>query len=349
MAQIAPGGQAVAGSPGPVHIPAVAAAGAAAATLAASTVLWFLNSPRPTAWLIRRLGTAGTRRLGQSMARHVPEGVSEMLDLQYLADHRMTYLDVFFPSEARQQAQRLPTIVWVHGGAWIAGSKSDVANYLRVLASFGFTVVGVGYSLAHEYRYPAPVRQTAAALLYLQANAQRLHVDPDQFVLAGDSAGAQIASQLALVVSDPAYATRLGIPAPIAPDRLRAMLLYCGAYNLSLPSAASAARRRYEHSVLWSYTGFRNYPELPYVGLASVNRHVGKDFPPSFIAAGDADPMLAHSVEFAEVLAAAGVETDTFFPRSERGLPHEFQFHLEEKAAWESLTLSIKFLRRHTC
>jgi len=215
MAQIAPGGQAEAGSPGPIHIPAVAAAGAAVATLAASTVLWFLNSPRPTAWLIRWLGTAGTRRLGQSMARHVPQGVSEILDLQYLAGHQKTYLDVFFPTKVHGQAQRLPAIVWVHGGAWIAGNKSDVANYLRVLASFGFTVVGVGYSLAHEFRYPSPVRQTAAALLYLQAHAERLHVDPDRIVLAGDSAGAQIASQLALVVSDPDYALRLGIPAPI--------------------------------------------------------------------------------------------------------------------------------------
>ncbi|MCG2621367.1 alpha/beta hydrolase [Arthrobacter sp. I2-34] len=348
MAQVLPGGQAFTGSPEPARIAPAAAAGAVAATLAASTVLWFLNSPRPATWLIRRLGSAGTRRLAQAMARHVPDGVSEVLDLQYLADHQLTYLDVFFPSGVQHQAQRLPTIVWVHGGAWIAGSKSDVANYLRVLASSGFTVVGVGYSLAHEYRYPEPVRQTAAALQYLQENAERLHVDPDRFVLAGDSAGAQIASQLALVVSDPAYAERLGIAAPIARDRLRAALLYCGAYDLSLINAAGAARRRYEHSVLWSYTGFRNYSELPYIGLASVSRHVGRDFPPSFVAAGNADPMLAHSVGFADVLAAAGVETDTFFPRSERGLPHEFQFHLEEEAAWTALTRSIEFLRRHT-
>ncbi|MFD1212135.1 alpha/beta hydrolase [Arthrobacter sp. GCM10027362] len=348
MAQVVPGGQASIGSPAPGHISAVVAAGAAAATLAASTVLWFLNSPRPTTWLIRRLGTPGTRRLAQAMARHVPDGVSEVLDLQYLANHQLTYLDVFFPARAETDALPLPTIVWVHGGAWIAGSKDDVANYLRVLASYGFTVVGVGYSLAHEHRYPAPVRQTAAALLYLQSNAERLHVDPDRFVLAGDSAGAQIAAQLALVVSDPGYAKRLGIAAPITPDQLRAMLLYCGAYDLTLTSTAGAAWRRYEHSVLWSYTGARNYLELPHVGLASVNRHVGRDFPPSFISAGNADPLLAHSVGLGEVLAAVGVERETFFPRSERGLPHEYQFHLHQEAAKEALARSIGFLRRHT-
>jgi acetyl esterase len=332
----------------PRTVSVVATGAAAAASLAGSLLLWFRSSPLPAAVLIRVVSDRNGRRIAVAMGRHVPGGIGELLDQEYLADHRRTLLDVFYPTGAGQESQQLPTIVWLHGGAWISGSKNNIAHYLRILASHGFTTVGVGYSLASDHKYPEPVRQAAAALSYLERHAERLHIDPFRMVLAGDSAGAQIAAQLALVVSDPDYAKRLGIAAPIAADRLRAVLLHCGGYDLSLVGTRGGSGQGFLRTVLWSYTGSRNYLELPYVRLASVTKYVGKNFPPAFISAGNADPLLPHSLALARTLATHGVEVEEFFPSSSSGLRHQYQFELDKEAARQALERSIDFLRRHT-
>ncbi|EMY35801.1 lipase LipA [Arthrobacter crystallopoietes BAB-32] len=326
-----------------------AAAGAAAflAALAGGLLVWLRFSPRPLAVLLRVLSERDGRRTSRAMARHVPEGISEVLDQQYLSHHAHTYLDVFFPEKAAD-GLRLPTIVWIHGGGWISGNKNDVGNYLRILASYGFTTVGVDYSLAHVRRYPAPVRQSAAALRYLTHNADRLHIDTERLVLAGDSAGAQIAAQLALVISDPDYARKLGIASPITPDRLRAVLLHCGAYDLSLAGADHGGNRHYLRTVLWSYTGAKDYLERPYVALASVARHVDGKFPPAFVSAGNADPLLPHSLGLVTALKAKGSVVEEFFPETDAGLGHQYQFNLELEASRRVLELSVEFLRGRT-
>jgi acetyl esterase/lipase len=318
------------------------------AALAGGLVLWLRFSPRPLAVLLRVLSERDGRRTARAMARHVPDGISEVLDQEYLSNHGHTRLDVFFPDKAAEDSLRLPTIVWIHGGAWISGTKNDVANYLRILASYGFTAVGVDYSLAHVRRYPAPVRQTAAALRYLEHNAERLHIDTGRIVLAGDSAGAQIAAQLALVIADPDYAKRLGIASPTRPERLRAVLLHCGAYDLSLAGVDQAGNQNYLRTVLWSYTGAKDYLERPYVALASVARHVGADYPPAFVSAGNTDPLLPHSLGLVEALRIKGAVVEDFFPQTDGGLGHQFQFNLELEAAWQVLERSVAFLRRHT-
>jgi acetyl esterase/lipase len=56
-------------------------------------------------------------------------------------------------------------------------------------------------------------------LAYLNGNADRLHMDQSKIFLAGDSAGSQIAAQVANIISSPAYATTMGMAAPL--DRSR--------------------------------------------------------------------------------------------------------------------------------
>jgi len=67
--------------------------------------------------------------------------------------------------------------------------------------------------------------QVNMALDHLVRNATDLHIDPEAIVLAGDSAGAQIAAQLAIITTDVAYARRIGIVPSLPPEHLRAMLL----------------------------------------------------------------------------------------------------------------------------
>jgi acetyl esterase len=155
------------------------------------------------------------------------------------------------------------------------------------------------------------VRQTNQTLSYLIANAARFNIDPDRIFLAGDSAGAQIVAQTALLISDPAYARRIGIQPALPRQSLRGVLLNCGPYDptqLNWDSPYGDFMR----TVIWSYVGTRD-PADPRVAQMSVTPHVTAAYPPAFITVGNADPLAQQSAALAEALRAKGVEVDALF------------------------------------
>src|SRR6476660_10408894 len=203
----------------------VRTAALSAATAAGSVAVGARTTPWPCARMIRAVFDRGAARSSAALARHVPGDLVEIVDEAYDIASPDGRLDVFRP----RRDEPLPTVVWVHGGAFVSGSKADVSNYLRVLAGRGLTTIGVDYSIAPGSRYPMPVKQVAAALAHLVDHADRLGVDPARIVLAGDSAGAQIAAQVANLVTDPGYAARVGIDVDLPPAGLRGVVLFCGA------------------------------------------------------------------------------------------------------------------------
>ena len=124
-------------------------------------------------------------------------------------------------------------MVWIHGGAWISGTKEVAAPYFEMLARGGFTVIAVEYSRAPDAQYPTPIVQINDAIAYVQRHADRFHVDDERVIVAGDSAGAQMASQIATLVTNPAYASEVGIVPSLRPEQLRGAILFCGAYDVA--------------------------------------------------------------------------------------------------------------------
>lgn len=301
-------------------------------------------SPWPDVWLLRHvslvLGDQGAKAAA-ALARHVPPGIESQLDVSYDRDDADGRMDVFSPIHA-QPAQA--TIVWVHGGAFVAGTKSDIRPYLAILAAHGYTVVGIEYSKAPERTYPTPVLQLGKALAYLQSHAAAFHVDPDRFVLAGDSAGAQIAAQAALAISNPSYASAAQLPVPLRLEQLRGVILFSGPYDLTLvPREGRFANLT--NKLLWSYFGRRDFEQSPGYKFFSVVDFVTASFPPSLISAGSTDPLLDHSEHLVKVLQQVGSPTNSlFFPRGGTPVPHEYQFDLESSAGQEALGLVLKKL-----
>ena len=318
-----------------------------AVTLAIAGYVAFQVSPWPAALLIRMAFEKDAADVSKALEEHVPSGVSARLNEGFDLADGGALLDVFYPSAIEKTDRALPTIVWVHGGGWVSGTKNHIANYAKILAHRGYTVVGVDYLIAPRGTYPTPVRQVNTALAYLAKNARRLHVDPAQFFLAGDSAGAQIAAQLANAVNVPSYASALGIVPSIQGSQLRGLLLYCGAYdtkqlNLEGPFGD------FLKTVLWSYSGGKDFQTDPRFATASVIDYVTADFPPVFISAGNADPLLAQSGAFAGKLIDLGVRVDSLFFPADRtpGLPHEYQFNLDTYAGRLALERSVTFLAK---
>lgn len=305
--------------------------------------LWSLT-PWPRALLLRQAFDKGAAEANDKLARHVRPGLNEILNLAYMPDSPDARLDIYLPPDPSTPP---PLIIWVHGGAWVSGSKDLISNYLRLLAAEGYSVAGIDYSLAPGATYPTPVTQTNAALSYLVAHAADYGYDAGRLVLAGDSAGAQIAAQTALTLTDPAYAGRTGLAAGATPDRLKGILLFCGgldAAHLSLDGPFGG----FLSTVLWSYFGHRDVLNDPRLADFSIPQSLHTGFPPLFITVGNADPLAAQSYAVAQRASELGLTTETlFFPEDYvPPLEHEYQFDLDSDAGQEAFRRATLFLDR---
>ena len=315
---------------------------ASVALLAVALFLAFRLSPWPTVLVIQYVFGKGDAASEARLVKHVPPGIVTRSNLPYGTGPTEVF-DINLPPDA---SGPLPVIVWVHGGAWIAGSKGGVANYLKVLAGHGYATVGVEYSTGYGTSYPTPVRQVNAALGHVSVNAGELGIDPARIILAGDSAGAQLAAQVANIITDPTYAGEVGIQPQIDPAQLRGVVLVSGAYDMQA-ATVSGDMSWFVNTVLWAYSGVKDFVEDKQFTLASVAHYVTSSFPPAYITSGNGDPLSPQAERLAASLSGMGVPVSSlFFPAAhEPQLPHEYQFNLDTAEGMEALDRMLTFLR----
>jgi acetyl esterase/lipase len=96
-----------------------------------------------------------------------------------------------------------PTVVYFHGGGWVVGDiDTHLGHARRICTQADAVVVSVGYRLAPENRFPAAYDDAVAAADWAYRHAGDLGGDPAQLILAGDSAGGQLAASVAITRRD---------------------------------------------------------------------------------------------------------------------------------------------------
>ncbi|MFD0752243.1 alpha/beta hydrolase fold domain-containing protein [Mucilaginibacter calamicampi] len=101
-----------------------------------------------------------------------------------------------------QVGGKRPCVVVIHGGSWSSGDSKQVPELNSYLAQSGYNVAAINYRMAPQYQSPFPVEDVRNAMNYLKAHANNLHIDTNNFVLLGRSAGAQIALVAAYTLKD---------------------------------------------------------------------------------------------------------------------------------------------------
>lgn len=314
----------------------------------------FRVSPWPGALVVRSVFNRGGHKTLIGLQQSIPvQPVTVVANQRYGTSSSKEFLDAYIPNSAIQAHKMLPVVIWTHGGAWLSGDKKDSAPYYNLLAAQGFVVVSLNYSLAPEQTYPTPLHQLNDAYAYLQANAVRLHANVGKIVLAGDSAGAQLSSQMAAIITNPAYANQLGIKPALNPSQLAGVVLFCGIYKmegLTEPSPTLPKIVSWGSDVsVWAYLGTRDKTS-PLVRQASTYYHVTKNFPTTFISGGNGDTLTtAQSVPLAHELTSLGVPvTSLFYPQNHTpSLPHEYQFTLNSDGK-NAFTQMTQFLTAKT-
>lgn len=114
-------------------------------------------------------------------------------------------LDIYTPD--RSADQHFPVVMFFYGGAWRWGDRTDYPFVGMTLAQEGFVTVIPDYRKYPEVRFPAFVEDGADAIAWVQDNIRAYGGDPEQIHVMGHSAGAHIASLLAV---DERYLAKAG-------------------------------------------------------------------------------------------------------------------------------------------
>jgi acetyl esterase/lipase len=107
-------------------------------------------------------------------------------------------LDIAEPVDVGSDALR-PAVVFIHGGAWSAGSKDDMVfrNLMIDYAKQGYVTLSVEYRFHQETEFPACIEDVKCAVRWLKAHAKEYKVDPERIGCTGHSAGGHLAMMLA--------------------------------------------------------------------------------------------------------------------------------------------------------
>lgn len=224
---------------------------------------------------------AATARAGAQMAMNRNTEVEVLRDIPYRTmDGRKLMLDIFRPKGARKP---LPGIIMVHGGSWNSGSKEQVEQVAEPVARGGYVVASINYRLAPEYKWPAQIEDSKAAVRWLRRNAKQYGVDPAHIAAIGFSAGAQLAALLG-TTSDAEYPDS---QSPAVSSRVQAVISVSGPFDFYRWKEKDP-----DSPYLAPYLGgtFREKPEV--YRAASPILHVTSATPPFLLIDGAQDDLV---------------------------------------------------------
>lgn len=230
----------------------------------------------------------------------LPVFADTQTDLEYARVAGLSLrLDVHRPTVPKP-----PLIVYVHGGAWRAGSKSDVP--IAGLLDHGFAIASVDYRLSTQARFPAQIHDIKAAIRFLRAKSSLFHLNTDKIAIIGSSAGGHLAALVGVTNGHKALEGRIGGHFDQSSDVACIVSLY-GASNLqSILSQSTDFGLKMRVPALQLLLGDvpDQVPDL--AKLASPVAHLDAKDPPLLLIHGDADPQMPpqQSQEFAKAYEA---------------------------------------------
>ena len=222
---------------------------------------------------------------------------------------RLLQLDLYLPVSSERPPKLL---VYVHGGAWRAGSREGMP--MEALVSAGWAIASVDYRLSPEARFPAQVHDIKAAIRFLRAQGKTLGFAPEWIGIVGSSAGGHLAA-LVGVTSDVAELEGSVGEQDGVDSSVQAIVSFYGASNLTtILSQSTPHGLSVRVPALDLLLGGPLESEGDLAKLASPVFHVDAKDPPLMLIHGDQDPQMpinqAHELHGAYKAAGVSVRFD---------------------------------------
>jgi acetyl esterase len=269
---------------------------------------------------IRRANRPPFHSMSPQEARRAYEEGAEILDLPRAPLLRIEDVQVpatdGTPLPARLYAssnERLPVLLYLHGGGFTIGSLETHDSLCRQIAlRSGAAVVALDYRLAPEHRFPTAVDDAWAAMRWLAAHGATLGLDPARLAVGGDSAGGTLAAACAI------HAHAIGLPL-----RLQLLITPGTAARTDSPS-----QHRYAHGYLleaediaWFFDHYIDAAQRSDWRFAPLEADALDGVAPAVVVLAECDPLVDEGLAYADRLRASlvPVELELY-----RGVTHDF-------------------------
>lgn len=246
------------------------------------------------------------------------EEVGSILDTVVPAAETDIPLRIYTPAEAEGEGLRA-AIIYFHGGGFSTGSIDLVDPVCRALANrSGCIVAAVAYRLGPEHPYPAAVQDAYNATAWIHAKGPVFGIDTDRLAVMGDSAGANLATVVCMILRDKEEPAKINLQVLIYPVT-------------DMATGESPSRQEFADGYLLT-AGMMEWFQGHY--LSGCDEDTAADpycsplfmenlagLPPAIIVVPEYDPLRDEGVEYAMRLKEAGVFVDL---RREKGMIHGF-------------------------
>jgi acetyl esterase/lipase len=266
-------------------------------------ILWVFQ----TALILLLVGCRRSESIPESPLAAEPEETSQatpvLIDQTYCvtSDGVALTLDLYTPEGLDGLA---PLVVYIHGGGWTSGDKSDGVGLIfkDELIRRGFVFAALNYRLAPKYAFPAPIEDVKCAIRYLRAHSDRFKINPQRIGVLGGSAGGHLAALLAASTVEQGWDVGEYLDQS---SRVQAVVDMYGPSDLPTMFAQSG---RMESLNIFNATN----PDDLTLRTYSPTTYISPDDPPFFILHGDQDQSvpIQQSEILVEKLKAAGVPVE---------------------------------------
>jgi acetyl esterase/lipase len=243
---------------------------------------------------------------------NAPPGIRALRNLEYArVDGHPLALDLYLPEKAAggvgsTGAKPLPLIVWIHGGGWESGDKSNCPPL--ALVPKGFAAASIEYRLTGVSPFPAQIHDCKGAIRWLRANAAKYELDPNRIGVWGASAGGHLAALLGTSAGVKELEGTVGGNLECS-SRVQAVCDFFGPADLAALAAPGISA-----GAMGPVTKLLGGPaaeKKDLAALASPVTHVTKEAPPFLIMHGNQDRLvpLQQSQFLQDALRMAGVDS----------------------------------------
>ena len=274
-------------------------------------------------------------------------GQYKINDIAYGKEYPNSFLDITYP-DPNTETDR-PTLFYFHGGGFFGGSKNmgdpmaagEATALLDDLCAQGYNIVNVDYALVPDYHFPVPLIQINDAIRFIAEHKDEYHINMDNIILMGSSAGAIMTAQYGTVISNPEYAALLCIEPALKPEQVSAVVIDDAPidYRNMVPGCKMLVGNYVKGSIYLNEYELNRYECIP---------HMTSDYPAAFLLGSEyRNDMIA----MAEKLNEVDAEHILVDPLAEHGevKPHCFVANERiDPVAEEAFNRLKEFLKEKT-
>ena len=256
------------------------------------------------------------KHLKQRLKEHAekPSDLVGQLDILYGQDEVNNLFDVYYPKN--MQNGKLPTIINIHGGGYVAGVKENCSRYCQLLAQKGFFVINMEYTKSETKGFPTPVYETFELFEYLKShNEISKHINYDKLFLSGDSAGGHIVTLVANILKSDDLKKRFGVGSDL---KVKGLILNSPVFGVFKFGKFRFLRNKLEEVV------YNEYNRDSIKNVCNNLELLKHDFPPCIIFSAIADVLNIHTTILLNKAKNLGLSIHNYHFITGKNVGHDF-------------------------